>query len=129
MNHWRIIPKISGVTSLWIQNLSKNIVQHIVVGLQPNCLAISLVTLHIHVLKLRHNKGVNFINLRFLAISTTKAKKMREGDCINLVVLSLGGLMDRAIGDVKVVGSIKLSNDLIVPWLAEIHQLVKPHPA
>lgn len=116
-NHWRVIPKISGVTALRIENLVKNVVQHVVVQLQPNCLAINLVTIQIHILILRHGKGVDFINLHFLAISTTKAKKMREGDCINLVVLALGGPMDRAIGDVKVVGSIKLTNDLIVPWL------------
>jgi hypothetical protein len=34
-----------GVTTLWIENLAKDIVEHIVVGLQPGRLAISLVTI------------------------------------------------------------------------------------
>ena len=44
-NHLRVITNKSRVTALWIQDLVKNVVEHIVVGLQPNCLPISTMTI------------------------------------------------------------------------------------
>jgi hypothetical protein len=63
-----------------------------------------------------------------LAIVTTKDKKTRKGDAMNLVMLALSGPMDAMVGYVKVIGGVELTNNLIVPWLVELHQVLKPHP-
>ena len=52
-----ILTEISRVTYLGIQDLTKNIVENIVVGLQPNGLPISMMTIQIHVLILIHSKS------------------------------------------------------------------------
>jgi hypothetical protein len=52
-----ILIEISRVTHLGIQDLMKNVVEHIVVGLQPNCLPISTMTIQMHVLILMHSKS------------------------------------------------------------------------
>jgi len=52
-----ILMEISRVTYLGIQDLTKNIVENIVVGLQPNGLPISMMTIQIHVLILIHSKS------------------------------------------------------------------------
>jgi hypothetical protein len=52
-----ILTKISRVIYLRIQDLTKNVVEHIVVGPQPNGLPISTMTIQIHVLILMHSKS------------------------------------------------------------------------
>ena len=48
----RIITKESGITSLWIQDLSQNVIENIVVGLQIHSLSISYMSIKIHMLVL-----------------------------------------------------------------------------
>jgi len=59
-----------------------------------------------------------------------QAKKARKGNEINLVVLAFGGLMnDMCIRpSVQMIGGIELTDHLVVPWLAELHQWLQPHP-
>ena len=52
-----ILTEIGRVTYLGIQDLTKNVVEHIVIGLQPNGLPISTMTIQIHVLILIHSKS------------------------------------------------------------------------
>jgi len=52
-----ILTEIGRVTYLGIQDLMKNVVEHIVIGLQPNRLPISTMTIQIHVLILIHSKS------------------------------------------------------------------------
>ena len=86
-------------------------------------------TLHVHILILVHSKSQNLSNgLRsaILAVQTKKASKSRK---IKLVVLPFNGPMNdiSVAGSVQVIGCIELTNQLIVPWLAELHQWLKPH--
>ena len=59
-----------------------------------------------------------------------KAKKARKGNEINLVVLAFGGPMNDMciLLSVQVIGGIELIDNLIVPWLVELHQWLQPHP-
>jgi len=61
-NNLGVITRMSRVTTFGIQDLVKNVVEHIVVGLQPNCLPISTMTIQIHVLILIHSKRGNLSN-------------------------------------------------------------------
>ena len=61
-NHLRVIMKKSRVTTLGIQDLVKNVFEHIVVGLHPNCVPISTMIIQIHVLILIHSKRGNLSN-------------------------------------------------------------------
>ena len=104
----------------------KNVVQHIVVWLKPNYLTISPMTLQVHILILVHSKSQNLSNgLRsaILAVQTKKASKSRK---INLVVLPFSGPMnDMSIfTSVQMIGGIELTNNLVVPLLAKLHQLL-----
>ena len=86
-----ILTKISRVTYLGIQDLTKNIVENIVVGLQPNGLPISTMTIQIHVLILIHSKSWNLSDGSGGVIPAVQTKKARKGNEINLVVLAFGG--------------------------------------
>ena len=60
-----------------------------------------------------------------------QAKKAREGNEINLVVLAFSGPMNEMslrLG-VQVIGGVELTDNLIVPQLAELHQWMQPHPS
>ena len=61
-------------------------------------------------------------------VQTKKARKSNE---INLVVLAFGGPMNEMILrlGVQVIGDVELTDNLIVPWLAELHQWLQPHPS
>ena len=52
---------------------------------------------------------------------------MRESDEIHLVVLALSGPMNNVNGtgrvSLVVIGSIKLTDDLIIPMLSKCHQV------
>jgi hypothetical protein len=72
---------MSRVTTLGVQDLTKNVVDHIVVRLQPNCLSINTITIQVHVLVLIHSKGENLRNgggAAILVIQTKKASKGRK---------------------------------------------------
>ena len=60
-----------------------------------------------------------------------QAKKVREGNEINLVVLAFSGPMNEMSlrPGVQVIGGVELTDNLIVPWLAELHQWLQPHPS
>ena len=59
-----------------------------------------------------------------------EGKKARKGNEINLVVLAFGGPMnDMCIRpSVQVIRGIELIDNLVVPWLMELHQWLQPHP-
>ena len=126
-----ILMEISRVTYLGIQDLTKDVVEHIVVGLQPNGLPISTMTIQIHILILIHGKSGNVSNGSGGVIPTIQAKKAREGNEINLVVLAFSGPMNEMSlrPGVQVIGGVELTDNLIVPWLAELHQWLQPHPS
>ena len=123
--------KKSGVTSLWIQDLTKDVVQNIKVGLQIHCLSIRGITIKIHVLVLLHSHILILSKLRSSAVVFTQTKKARESDEIHLVVLALSGPMDDVNGTggggLVVIGGIKLTNDFIVPMLLKLQQVGEPH--
>ena len=62
-------------------------------------------------------------------ILAAQTKKTREGEGINLIVHTFSGPMFGIVGVVKVVGSIKLTNHLIVLGLAEAEQSKEAHRA
>ena len=59
-----------------------------------------------------------------------QAKKARKGNEINLVVLAFSGPMNEMSlhPGVQVIGGVELTDNLIVPRLAELHQWLQPHP-
>ena len=87
-------------------------------------------TIQIHILILIHGKSENVSNGRGGAIHAVQAKKAREGNEINLVVIAFGGLMNDMcmLPSVQVIGGIELTDNLIVPRLVELHQWLQPHP-
>ena len=78
-----------------------------------------------------HGKSGNVSNGSGGAIPTVQAKKAREGNEINLVVLAFSGPMNEMSlhPGVQVIGGIELTDNLIVPRLAELHQWLQPHPS
>ena len=87
-------------------------------------------TIQIHILILIHGKSGNVSNDSGGAIHVAQAKKAREGNEINLVVLAFSGPMNEMglrLG-VQVIGGIELIDNLIVPRLVELHQWLQPHP-
>ena len=52
-----ILMEIGRVTCLGIQDLTKNVIEHIVIGRQPNGCPINKMTIQIHVLILIHSKS------------------------------------------------------------------------
>ena len=109
----------------------QDVVQNIEVGLQIHYLSICRITIKIHVLVLLHSHILILSKLRSSAVVFTQTKKARESDEIHLVVLALRGPMDDVNGidrvSLVVIGSIKLSDDFIVPMLPKFHQVGKPH--
>ena len=67
----RIITKESGVTSLWIQDLSQNIIEDIVVGLQIHSLSISWMPIKIHMLVLLQSHILTLSEFRCSAVGVT----------------------------------------------------------
>ena len=65
-------------------------------------------TIQIHILILIHGKSKNVSNGSGGAIPTVQAKKAREGNEINLVVLAFGGPMNVMciLPSVQVIGGI-----------------------
>ena len=65
--------------------------------------------------------------LRCSAVGVTQTKKVREGNEIHLVVLAFCGPMDNVNGIARVflmvIGSIKLTYDLIVLMFLKCHQV------
>jgi len=75
----RVITKESGVTTLRIQNLSQDVIQNIVVGIQIHGLSISWISIKVHVLILLQSHILILSKLRCSAIGVTQTKKAREG--------------------------------------------------
>ena len=90
-----------------------------------------MITIQIHILILIHGKSRNVSNGSGRAIPVVQAKKAREGNEINLVVLAFSGPMNEMSlrPGVQVIGGVELTDNLIVPWLAELHQWLQPHPS
>ena len=90
-----------------------------------------MMTIQIHILILIQGKSGNLSNGSGGAIPAVQAKKVRNGNEMNLVVLAFGGPMnDMCISlSVQVIGCIELTYNLIVPWLTELHQWLQPHPS
>ena len=80
-------------------------------------------TIQIHILILIHGKSGNVSNGSGGAIPTVQAKKARKGNEINLVVLAFSGPMNEMslYPGVQVIGGVELTDNLIVPQLAELH--------
>ena len=87
-------------------------------------------TIQIHILIVIHGKSRNVSNGSGGAIPVVQAKKAREGNEINLVVLAFSGPMNEMSlrPGVQVIGGVELTDNLIVPWLTELHQWLQPHP-
>ena len=123
----RIITKKSGVTSLQIQDLSENVIEDIVVGLQKHSLSISCMSIKIHMLVLLQSHILIFSQFRCSAVGLTQTKKARESDEVHLIVLAFRGPMNNVNSTGRVslmmIGSIKLTNKLIVPMLPEFQQV------
>jgi hypothetical protein len=82
-----VITKMSRVTMFGIQDLAKNVFEHIVVGLQPNYLPISTMTIQIHLLILIHSKSRNLRNSCQAGILVIQTKNASKGRKVNLVVV------------------------------------------
>ena len=67
----RVITKESRVTTLWIQNLSQDVVQNIVVGLQIHGLSISWISIKVHVLILLQSHILILSEFRCSAVGVT----------------------------------------------------------
>ena len=67
----RIIMKEGGVTSLRIQDLSQNVIEDIVVGLQIHCLSISCMPIKIHMLVLLQSDILILSQFRRSAVGLT----------------------------------------------------------
>ena len=110
----RIITKVGGVTYLWIQDLSQNVVQNIIVGLQKHCLSISCVSIKIHMLVLLQSDILILSQLSCSAVAVTQTKKARESDEVHLIMLAFSGPMNNVNSTDRVpfmmIRSIKLTD-------------------
>ena len=70
-----------------------------------------------------HGKSGNVSNGSGGAIPVVQAKKAREGNEINLVVLAFSGPMNEMSlrPGVQVIGGVELTDNLIAPRLAELY--------
>jgi len=67
----RVITKEGGVTMLRIQDLSQNVVENVVVGLQIHSLSISWITIKVHMLVLLQSHILILSEFRCSAVGVT----------------------------------------------------------
>ena len=81
----------------------------------------------VYVLILHQSHILILSKLRCSMVGVAQTKKAREGNEIHLVVLAFCGPMDNVNGTARVffmvIGSIKLTGDLIVLMLPKRHQV------
>jgi hypothetical protein len=83
----------SGVANLRINSSPEQIVEHIKIGLQTNCLPISLLRINIHTsfneISPANTIGIVIIQAKSLTVMMIKPKKLRELTVVTAVVKSV----------------------------------------
>ena len=81
-------------------------------------------SIKIHVLVLLHSEILILSQLSSNAVAVTQTKKVRESDEVHLIMLAFSGPMNKVNSTGRIslmmIGSIKLTNKLIVPMLPKL---------
>jgi hypothetical protein len=105
---------------------TEQIVEHIEIGLQTNCLPISLLRINIHTgfneISPANTIGIVIIQAKSLMVMVIKPKKPRELTVVTAVVKAVCHLVKYLVLRINANYRPKLADDLGVPTMLEGHE-------